>query len=80
MQALKESRGTRSERIPRQETGTNTGQRAPAARLPCWLTRGGDRLSSLSGGPGGVTPSELRVFGNKTSGFAGCVCRACGKW
>lgn len=40
MQALKESRGIRSECIPRQETGTNAGQRAPAAQLPLLAHQG----------------------------------------
>lgn len=40
MQALKESQGIASECIPRQETGTNAGQRAPAARLPLLAHQG----------------------------------------
>lgn len=37
--------------------------------FPCWLTKGSDRLSSLSGGPGSMTPSDMRVFGNKNLWF-----------
>lgn len=37
--------------------------------FPCWLTKGGDRLSSLSGGPGSMTSPDVCVLGNKTPWF-----------